>query len=98
MSEVRRLYSPGPYRHWFDRDTMRFFNTVLPSHAVKTWHGNYFVTKETSPSGVSAYTVRRQDPDNGDISTLGEFHAHRTYEEARRALHAHLEAKEVEHA
>jgi hypothetical protein len=41
--------------HWFDRDTMRFFNTRLSS----TYYGNgVFVSSERSPSGVRRYTVR----------------------------------------
>lgn len=99
LVEIRRLYNPGPGRHWFDADTIAFFNTMLPGLGVQTEHGNYFVTRETNPSGVSRFTVRRQDPDNGDIGTLGEFHCYDTFAEASQALRAHLRSKQgAQHA
>lgn len=96
MGEVKRAYGPGEGRHWFDADTLRYFRTKLPGRAIKVESGTYFVTQETSPSGKTAYTIRRQDPDNGSIGTLGLFHSYETYAEAKSALHSHLEA-EVEH-
>lgn len=97
MSEVQALYGPRPGRHWFDPETTRFFLTKIPGVAIQTPHGNYFVSQETSPSGVTAYSVRRQDRETGLISTLGLFHCYTTYEEARIAMHDHIKAKEEAH-
>jgi hypothetical protein len=90
MAEIKRLYRPGEFRHWFDTETLVFFRTVLPGVGVKTDHGNYFVTQETNPSGVVGFSVRRQDPDNGNIQTVGEFHSHSCYAAATNALRTHL--------
>lgn len=94
MSEVKELYRPGPQRHWFDPETMRFFKCKLPGVAVQTPHGNYFVTCETNPSFKTAYTVRRQDPKTGDIETVGRFHALASYVEARKAMWDHIRQQE----
>lgn len=87
FSNVREFYaSQRPDGHWFDESSMRFFKTRLPRVAyVLDTGGIYFVTRETSPRGISAYTVRRQMPD-GDIDTVGEFHAYPTPAAARAAI------------
>ena len=90
MAEIRRLYNPGEHRHWFDHTTMAFFGTVLPGTGVLTEFGNFFVTRETNPSGQQAFSVRAQDLTSFDIETVGEFHAHRTYDSARCWLRDHL--------
>lgn len=74
-----------PAGHWFDADTMRFFKTKLPDLAYETPAGVLFLTRETNPRGLTAYTVRRQVV-NGDIETVGEFHAHPTKARGMRAL------------
>ena len=87
FSQVREFYDRNqPNGHWFDESTMRFFKTKLPEVAYELDTGGiYFVTRETSPRGIKAYTVRRQLAD-GDIDTVGEFHAYHTPAAARAAI------------
>ncbi len=75
--------------HWFDRSTMRFFDTRIEGGLR---YGRYFITSEqfTGSSGISEprkYTVRAAR-ENGDIDTIGEFQAHWTREDASLALMA----------
>ena len=99
MAEIKRLYNPGEHRHWFDTGTIRFFDTVLPATGVRTEFGNFFVTRETNPSGKQGFTVRVQIAD-GDIKTAGDFHVHPTYDSARYWMRNHLRelSKEQENA
>jgi hypothetical protein len=87
MREIREFYDRNqPDGHWFDAASMRFFKTRLPENGVElSCGGIYFVTRETNPSGVSAYTVRRQLHD-GSIKTVGEFHAYATRAAANAAI------------
>ena len=86
FTEVREFYKRNnPDGHWFDKDTLEFFQTKLPEIAYQTEAGVHFITRETSPSGVTAYTVRRQLPD-GKIRTVGEFHHYLTRAAAARAI------------
>jgi hypothetical protein len=69
--------------HWFDRDTMRFFNTKIESGLIG---GKYFITSERyDEDRPRRYSVRRADTD-GTIDTVGEFHAHLTREDAREVI------------
>jgi hypothetical protein len=91
MSEVKEFYARNqPNGHWFDRRSMKFFNTRLPRVAYEGNAGILFVTSETDPSGKTAYSVRKQAA-TGDIDTVGEFHGYPTSQAARdaiRAMHA----------
>lgn len=68
--------------HWFDRSTMRFFNTKIESNLIA---GHRFITSEKGPDGVRKYTVREACPD-GTIDTVGEFQAHSTLRQAKAAV------------
>lgn len=59
--------------HYFDRDTMRFFNSKLIS-VYEGPNGVYFVTYERGPHGPGAYSVRRFSGTN--VSTVGTFMGH----------------------
>lgn len=89
FTEVREFYQRmRPEGHWFDKDTLRFFKSKLPASAYELRTGGiYFVTRETNPSGVSAYSVRRQTV-AGDIATVGDFHSYPTAAAARAAIKA----------
>lgn len=68
--------------HWFDRDTLRFFNTVIESRLIG---GRYFVTSERMDlDRVKRYSVRQAMPD-GSIDTIGEFQQYGDLENARMA-------------
>lgn len=68
---------------WFKPDTMGFFKS-----RIETWDPDtgYFITRETNPSKITAYTIRRADFETGNVSTIGEFHAHKTLLKAKQAL------------
>ncbi len=60
--------------HWWEPDTMRFFQSRVGTPLYQGDGGIFFVSSEKSPFGTSrAYTVRRYDPDTRDISTVGDF-------------------------
>jgi hypothetical protein len=86
FSTVRRVYAERqPTGHWFDRGTMDFFKTVLPTSAYETRDGAYFVTRETNPSGKKRFSIRFMAMD-GDIDTVGEFHVYHTEAAARAEI------------
>ena len=77
MAEVRRLHTAAG-GHFFDRATMRFFNSRIES---SLYQGGYFITSEqfvdsTGEAHAREYRVRHfyaEDP--RDIVTVGERHA-----------------------
>lgn len=78
MSEIRSRYNPGEGRHFFDRASMRFFNSVLPKAGYEGPGGVFFVTSEQfhGSGGYVAprkFTVRNLDGEQ--IRTVGEFNA-----------------------
>lgn len=85
MKEIIRLYAPSEFRHWFDADTLKYFNCVLPECGIKTHAGNFFVTAERQPGRERRFTVRHQDL-KGNIDTVGEFGQHASFDDAREAL------------
>ena len=84
MSDIRATYSPGPGRHWFDRDTMRFFGTRLPRAGITGQGGVFFVTSEQPPHGPRAYSVRKLLGE-GRIETVGDFCAMSKYDATKTA-------------
>lgn len=43
MAEIKRAYNPGKGRHYFDRETMKFFNSVLPRYGYSGTGGIFFM-------------------------------------------------------
>ena len=74
--------------HFFDRDSMRFFKSKLQV-GVYGDRGQYFITSERNPSGVTAFTVRMVAED-GHVETIGEFHSHSTLAKAKKWLNSQL--------
>lgn len=80
--------------HWFDRDTMRFFNSRLPADSSPLIHGRYFISSEKRdgvyissgyvPGSPRAFTIREVLSD-GSIQTVGEFQGYSTRARAERA-------------
>jgi hypothetical protein len=64
-------------RFWFRKDTLAFFKSKVYPTVV---HGHYFITRETNPSGETAFSVRSCF--DGEIDTVGEFFSHATHAEA----------------
>lgn len=54
---VEAYYTLYPQGHYFDDDTMRFFDSRIGLH-VRTERGYLFVTSEKGPSGVRMWSVR----------------------------------------
>lgn len=64
--------------HFFERDTMRFFDSRILSTLYYGEGGVYFVTSEKfrghgTPDGPRLYTVRSFDPETGSVDTAGPF-------------------------
>ena len=86
FNHVRMYYaSHQPNGHWFDADSMKFFKTKTPASAYEGEAGVLFVTSEVNPSGLKAYSIRRQHV-SGDIKTVGEFHSYTTAAAARAEI------------
>ena len=69
--------------HWFERSTMRFFNSVIESRLMD---GGFFITSERMELEFpKRYTVREAMPD-GDIKTVGQFQGYSDLELARIAV------------
>ena len=88
LSDIKRA-NANAGNYWFDRGSMRFFNTSLPSSSVYPAPdgGAYFVTSECMEPGRTPrrFTVRLCDSD-GDVETVGDFMAYRTAEDAFSAI------------
>jgi hypothetical protein len=75
--------------HFFDADTIRFFNSVVYKNVYEGPGGIYFVTSERyNHSHPRFYTVRTFNPETGDIHTAGEFQDHATLAAANSAAKA----------
>ncbi|MFH1635796.1 MAG: hypothetical protein ABIG63_17530 [Chloroflexota bacterium] len=81
--------------HFFDKGTMRFFRSRVDQEVHQGPGGVFFVTSEQFvPSGgrpmPRKYSVRRFNPESGDIVTAGEFNEMGQYDahEAARKLAA----------
>lgn len=72
--------------HWFDPDTMRCFGTVVLPTVYQGPGGVYFVTKDDQYRRElpKRYTVRKYNPVDNDIDTVGELNAHATADDAKQ--------------
>lgn len=71
MADIKSFYySKHPEGHWFDRKTISFFNSKLPSNTLR---GRFFVTGERYDMDCPLRFSARFIDSNGDINTLGEF-------------------------
>lgn len=64
------------HTHWFDRDTMRFFNSRVGSNTYPT--NNPYITLFVSSERFDEktkryYSIRSYDSQTHDIDTIGEF-------------------------
>jgi hypothetical protein len=74
---------------WFDRKTMRFFNSIIES---KLYSGRYFITSERfEPSYPKRYSIREATGD-GDVKTVGEFQRFHFKEDAQAEIRRLLKA------
>lgn len=82
MTDVRAA-NKAIGNHWFERSTMKFFNSRVESSLLG---GRYFITSERRElTFPKRYTVREVLQD-GDIKTVGEFQGYSLLEDARIAV------------
>lgn len=89
IADLVKAYRPGPGRHWFDADSIRFFRTRLPKYAFPCGHGVYFVTSEQCGHFRRGYSVRKFW--QGRIQTVGEFNSYPSRKSAVRAMRLAME-------
>ena len=78
MTAVRQYVSASG-SHWFDRGTMRFFQSRVGMYAYQDAQYSdvvYFVSSERGPGGVRRYSVRRANIETGTVETVGDFQAY----------------------
>ncbi len=86
IGEVQEI-AKGWGSHFFDKDTLRFFNSKVHLKVFEGPGGVYFVTSEQAPAFQGhrpprGYTVRRLDIEEEDIETVGEFNTLTTLDRA----------------
>jgi len=63
--------------HFFDADTMRFFDSRILETVYQGPGGVFFLTSErfhgSTYDGPRLYTVRKFNPESGDISTHSDY-------------------------
>lgn len=60
--------------HWFDKETMRFFNTKVVSNVYPSIGKVFFVSSEKFDNkSPRLYTVRSFDLSDGSVNTVGDF-------------------------
>ena len=93
--DIRRANAAAGF-HYFDRPTMRFFDSrVLPT-VHTNGHRVLFVTSERDDHRAKPkprlYTVREFDPTTARIDTVGDFQGYTTARQAHAAARAELAA------
>ena len=78
--------------HFFDPETLRFFNSVIYPNVRTGRNGWFFVTGERPPGRPTRYTVRKC-LQSGKIKTVGDFQQYASFE---GALSAAIEAAKQE--
>jgi hypothetical protein len=69
--------------HWFERSTMRFFNSVIESRLLC---GRFFITSERMELDFSKRYTVREVLESGEVKTVGEFQGYTDLELARIAV------------
>ena len=81
---IKKVKATGS--HFFDRDTMSFFNSKLIS-VYEGSKGTFFVTSEKPYGERAAYTVREFTDARG-VDTIGTFMGYAKGADAQRAARA----------
>jgi len=80
IADIKRNNKNAGY-HFFDRDTMRFFNSRIETGLYKD---NTFITSEQFDyNSPREYTIRRALEGGLKIETIGEFGQFETLEDAK---------------
>ena len=92
IADVKLRYmNMRPDGHWFDADTLNFFQSRIARTGLKqTSTGTmFFISSEQQPGYARLYTIRAIDTD-GRISNVGEFQEFSSSRAARRGLKQYL--------
>lgn len=72
--------------HWWNEETIRFFNTRIASKVFQGSGGVYFVTSEKAPGdSTRRYSVRLFNLEKLSIFTVGSFYSMDKVDAIRRA-------------
>jgi NADP-dependent 3-hydroxy acid dehydrogenase YdfG len=86
MEDLIKDYYRKTTGHFFDRGSMKFFNSRIGQDVYPAKELIYFVTSERFEQDPRRYTVRSYNVQTGDIDTIGEFQEYRTKAAAIRAI------------
>src|SRR5262245_48465902 len=86
ITEIKERNKAAGY-HFFERSTMRFFNSKIESRVYVGPNGIYFVTSEqfVRSNGIAdprKHTVRQFNPETSDINTVTKFNEIRFRDDA----------------
>lgn len=82
LNEFKRLNKEKGF-HWFDADTMRFFNSRISNWDATT---GLFITSEQNHGCPRLYTIRLANFNTGKVETCGEFQQYKTLYDAKQDL------------
>lgn len=88
ISDLRAMNQRAGY-HFFERSTMRFFNSRVERNVKMCDRGWLFITSEQYERQARKWTLRLMTPD-GDTKTIGGFQAHATKRNALAAMQVEL--------
>ena len=90
---VNKYRELKPGGHYFSPETMEFWQSKIHSTCLEVGGRWFFITSEKTgfSSDKRAYSVRCMHAD-GNITTVGEFLAHKTLHRAEKALEGVVEA------
>lgn len=78
--------------HWFDQDSMEFFDSIVYPNLVQHPEGAYFVSSEKFDSRAPRLFTVRFARLTGDVSTVGPFQGFATQLDARQYALSHKDA------
>jgi hypothetical protein len=70
--------------NWFDKNTMRFFNSYIMAWDEKT---GYFISSEKPPfDHIRRYTIRKANYKTGNVETISDYMQYDSLSKAKTAL------------
>ena len=79
-------------KHFFDRDTLKFFSSRISELCWKKGNDIFFITSEADNSSIKhagsvrSWTVRKSTIEGDIITGKGEFQKHASLNDARKAI------------
>lgn len=84
--DVKQLHKIRTNGHFFDKSTLRFFNSRILSHVKQDKEHIYFITSERYNDEPRYYTVREIDLETGEIETISKFQQFRYSSQAKQFI------------